>query len=118
MGWGKSFTKPFKSAAKSVGHAVEKTIKGDISGAAKSLGNAAVSYTKGMTGMGIVEDMMMPKYPTVGAEADTAIDTLSAEAEETKKRRRALYSTSGGANGEEVEAVGVFANGRGSIFGN
>ena len=53
-----------------------------------------------------------------GSVSDTAEQSLIKEQEESRKKRARLFATSGGARGEEVEAVGLAGDVRGTIFGN
>lgn len=125
MGLGSSFKKIGKSISKGVTKGVKNAVssvttnvintgksalKGDIEGVVGGLVNTATYGAISMPSTKI-------KNPG-GDQTEQIVGTLTEEAEESKKRRRALYATSGGANGQEVETIGVFANGRGSIFGN
>lgn len=53
-----------------------------------------------------------------GSVSDSAEQKLIAEQEESRKKRRRLFETDGGALGAEVENVGLSGDVRGSIFGN
>jgi hypothetical protein len=47
--------------------------------------------------------------------SDSAVKTVEAEDDKTKKLRTALYATEGGASGQEVTATGAA---RSTLFGN
>jgi hypothetical protein len=117
---GFSVKKAFKSVGKIVSapfvepvKAVQKVAEGDYYGAANSVVKTASLGTLGLpsvnTGIG-----------NGGEDATGAAEQQLVDArEDSKKRRRALYATKGGASGEEVESVGdTFGNGRGTLFGN
>ena len=93
--------------------AVKKVAEGDYYGALNSVVKTASLGTLGLpsvnTGIGNGGE------DSTGAAEQQLVDAR----EDSKKRRRALYATKGGASGEEVESVGdTFGAGRGTLFGN
>lgn len=124
MGWNP--VKDIGKATKHATHAVISLAKGDVSKAITYAGKvindqmnfygAGEAWDRVQTGIGKIFNS-----GSGGAGEDTtetAIEQLTTEREENKKKRRALYATKGGALGEEVESVGTFNNGRGNLFGN
>jgi hypothetical protein len=113
----------FKSVSKVVSapfvepvKAVQKAAEGDYYGALNSVVKTASLGTLGL-----------PSVKMSDTGGDSSVDSLVEEPmqkletakEESKKRRKALYATQGGALGEEVEKVGgTFGNARGTLFGN
>lgn len=96
--------------------AVQKAAEGDYYGALNSVVKTASLGTLGLPSA---------KMPDTGGDSsvdslvEEPIEKLETAKEESKKRRKALYATQGGALGEEVEKVGgTFGNARGTLFGN
>ena len=102
---GKSVKKATKSFVSAPFNAVSAASRGDIMGV---IGSAASIASLGTINM---------NNNAAGSVDDSGIDTLSQEQEEIKNRRQRLFSTSGGASGQEVLSVGTPA-GRGTLFGN
>lgn len=95
--------------------AVQKAAEGDYYGALNSVVKTTSLGTLGLP------SAKMPDYgdTSVDSLVEEPIEKLETAKEESKKRRKALYATQGGALGEEVEKVGgTFGNARGTLFGN
>ena len=89
---------------------------------AENIGAAAGGYFAGIgayAGQKMARNMF-GKVDSGSEDATGAAEQQLVDArEDSKKRRRALYATKGGASGEEVESVGdTFGAGRGTLFGN
>ena len=88
----------------------------------KALGKAVSVGVR--TGLGFVtggaSESLLGKEKKAGnlSVSDSAEQKLIAEQEESRKKRRRLFETDGGALGAEVENVGLSGDVRGSIFGN
>lgn len=109
---GKAVTHSVKSLTNAPGDALKSVAKGDIIG----LTDAAIRWnTLGTVSLTNSIDSLMGHIN--GGVDQTGVSTLEKEAEDIKNRRQRLFSTSGGASGQEVLSVGTPA-GRGTLFGN
>lgn len=89
----------------------------------KKIGNAFgdVVKTGVRTGLAAVSggaSEALFKKKKAGKVSGTAEEMLLADQEANSRRRQRLYATSGAAKGEEVAAIGLAGDVRGSIFGN
>ena len=93
------------------------SVKGFVKGAVNTAFGAATGDYKKVA-KGFQQGLGMDKSGKAGSVSDTAEQSLIKEQEESRKKRARLFATAGGARGEEVEAVGLAGDVRGSIFGN
>lgn len=102
---GKSVKKATKSFVSAPFNAARAASRGDIMGV---IGSAASIASMGTINI---------NNNAAGSVDDSGVDILSQEQEDLKNRRQRLFSTAGGASGQEVLSVGAPA-GRGTLFGN
>ena len=114
------------SAARHIGHAASSLVQGDVDKAITYTGKT-INDVWNVTPAGQMVNSVIDMLAGGNTGGDTSVDSVVEEPiekletakEESKKRRKALYATQGGALGEEVEKVGgTFGNARGTLFGN